>query len=72
LLFSLQPAGLPDAVTIASLEREYPGFSARNRTAAAGPPDLDFRDDFAPPLARQGPGAFEALFGKAERTILRS
>jgi len=73
LLFSLQSEGLPDAVTIASLEREYPGFSARNRTLPRrGYEILIFAIDFAPPLARQGPGAFEALFGKAERTILRS
>jgi len=65
----LQPEGLPDAVTIASLKREYPVFQP---AIAAVPPDLDFRDDFAPRLARQGPGAFEAMLGKAERTILRS
>jgi hypothetical protein len=32
---------------------------------------LIFAIDFAPPFARQGPGAFEVLLGKAERTILR-
>jgi hypothetical protein len=71
LLFILQPEGLPDAVTIASLEREYPGFSARNRTLPRRCNQILIFAMIAPPLARQGPGAFEALFGKAERTILR-
>jgi hypothetical protein len=60
------------------LEMRQPGyrisrfFSPQSDPAAAVPLDLDFRDDFAPPLARRGSGAVEALFGKAERTILRS